>query len=240
MSQTAVSLEPDVHSSSPEYADRFGNQIGIWMLEVQERAVMAVVPHESLSVLDVGGGHAQVTQPLIDAGKSVTVLGSASVCAAQLKRYLDVGTINFKVGSLLRIPFPDQSFDTVICLRILSHTHHWEALIAELCRVAKKNVIIDYPVWLSVNFLSPLLFQLKRRLEGNTRTFTLFSSRSIRTQFKKNQFERNSEFKQFFFPMALHRMLQNVPASQNLENIARKTGTTSLFGSPVIASYSRW
>ncbi len=111
--------------------------------------------------------------------------------------------------------------------------------MSELCRVASDSVIIDYPTWLSVNFLSPVTFALKKKLEGNTRTFKLFSGFDIQREFRRHGFYPAGKRKQFLFPMALHRALDSQGVSSRLETAARVVGLTSLFGSPVIARFDR-
>ena len=108
-----------------------------------------------------------------------------------------------------------------------------------MCRTAEHAVIVDYPVWFSFNFLSPILFSIKRKLEGNTRTYTLFSSHEVRREFRKHGFRLSSLKKQFFFPMGLHRTLKNPILSRRLEAAARMLGLTRLFGSPIVAKFVR-
>jgi 2-polyprenyl-3-methyl-5-hydroxy-6-metoxy-1,4-benzoquinol methylase len=233
------SEDADIHASSDEYAARFGGEVGTWLLSVQTKALTSLLDPEIQSILDVGGGHGQIALPLVDAHRSVTILGSSSVCATRLREQIDNGVISFQVGNLIDLPYTAASFDGVVSFRLLSHCVAWKTLIAELCRVARHAVIIDYPTWVSVNFLSPLTFQVKRRIEGNTRTFTLFSSMKIRREFKKHGFQLAGLEKQFFFPMAIHRALETPGISQTLESIARSSGMTHLFGSPIIAKFVR-
>lgn len=44
-----------------------------------------------------------------------------------------------------RLPFEDNSFDTVICIDVLEHLDNLHAVFAELIRVSKKYVIISLP-----------------------------------------------------------------------------------------------
>jgi ubiquinone/menaquinone biosynthesis C-methylase UbiE len=53
--------------------------------------------------------------------------------------------VRFKLGDVHALAFPDREFDVVVCLRLLMHAPDGERSIAELCRVAERLVIVDYP-----------------------------------------------------------------------------------------------
>lgn len=231
--------DADIHASSSEYAARFGGTVGRWMLDVQEGAILDLLDPDYRSILDIGGGHGHVALPLARAHRSVTVLGSAPICAEQLQPQIENGVIAFNSGDLINTPYQASSFDAVYSFRLMSHCTAWRNLIAEMCRVARLAVVIDYPVWFSVNFLAPLTFKIKRRIEGNTRTYRIFSTFEVHREFEKHGFVLERVRKQFFFPMAIHRALKNPQLSMQLEGAARKCGATALFGSPVIAKFVR-
>lgn len=235
----AHSENADLHSSSQEYANRFGGATGAWMLSIQERALLRMLPKEASSVLDVGGGHGQTALPLQRDGRSVTILGSSLGCSQLLRDYIDSGAISFRIGNLIEHPFSDASFDVVVSFRLMSHCTEWRTLIAEMCRVAESTVIFDYPIWCSANLLTPLLFRIKRRIEGNTRTYRIFTTRELTREFSAHGFECTALHKQFFFPMGLHRAIKSQRASAFLESIPRMLGLTRLFGSPVVICFSR-
>jgi hypothetical protein len=67
----------------------------------------------------VGGGHAQIAPPLIDAGYQVTVAGSAPVCGARLEPWTSTGRCRFDVADLQHLPYEDATFDAVVCYRLL-------------------------------------------------------------------------------------------------------------------------
>lgn len=229
----------DIHSSSEEYAARFGGPVGEWMLAVQEQAVLDALDQDCTSVLDVGGGHGQIAVPLSKANRAVTVLGSAHICAERLRDFIESGAISFRAGNLIELPFPDQSFNLVVSFRLMSHCTAWRTLVAEMCRTSNHAVIIDYPTWFSFNFLTPLLFRIKHKLEGNTRTYRIFSWREIRREFKRNGYRVESVTNQFFFPMGIHRTLKRPDLSRRLEAVARALGLTWLLGSPAVAKFVR-
>ncbi|MEY4668094.1 MAG: hypothetical protein RL518_793 [Pseudomonadota bacterium] len=231
--------DADVHASSDEYAARFGDAVGTWMLQVQEQALFELLDDTCATVLDVGGGHGQIAIPLAQHERSVTVVGSSHLCAQRLAPFIESGTISFKVANLIDLPYQDSSFALTTSFRLMSHCTQWRTLVAELCRVSEHAVIIDYPVWFSVNILTPLLFFVKRKIEGNTRTYRMFSTWELQREFKKHGFRLERSKKQFVWPMALHRMLKSIPLSKNLEAPMRWLGITRVFGSPVVAKFVR-
>jgi SAM-dependent methyltransferase len=228
----------DVETSSDGYAARFSGPVGAWMLAAQERAVLGLLGAPAgATVLDVGGGHGQLALPLAAAGWRVTVLGSDASCARRLAPALAAGRVRFVAGDLLGLPFPDRAFEHVVSVRLLSHCERWPELVAELCRVAHRAVIVDYPTAESLNRAAPALFGAKKRLEGNTRAFTLFTHREVEAAFSACGFAPAGRTAQFFLPMVLHRALRCRPCSAAAEAVCRGLGLTRRWGSPVIAGF---
>lgn len=231
---------PDIETSSADYAARFSGPVGTWLLAVQERATLqSLQGMPGARVLDVGGGHGQITGPLIREGFDVTVVGSAPVCAARISSFVESRQCRFEVGNVLDLPFKDQSFDIVISYRLVPHISQWQRLLQELARVAKRMVIIDYPDLRSLNALTPLLFSFKRRIEKNTREYLSFHQRDLLRVFDASGFEKAQRYPEFFLPMVLHRTLKSPSLSAPLETVCRYLGLTYLFGSPVILKVVR-
>jgi 2-polyprenyl-3-methyl-5-hydroxy-6-metoxy-1,4-benzoquinol methylase len=243
MSDSSNSSYPetaDIETSSDGYAQRFAGPAGEWMLSVQEKIVLGWLAKDSeATVLDVGGGHAQLAIPMSKHGLRVTVLGSSEECADRIRKEVDAGKIDFKVGNLIDIPCERASFDTVVSIRLLPHCDNWQKLIEEMCRVAGKTVIVDYPTGRSLNCLSGALFGAKKKMEGNTRPFTLFSRSEIEKAFGKHGFVLSERRPQFFLPMVVHRMLKCPCVSGLMEGVSRCLGLTWLLGSPVLARFVR-
>lgn len=231
----------DIESSSDDYARRFAGPVGRWMLAVQERATLALLKPfgPGLRILDVGGGHGQLAFPLCREGHRVTVLGSAPECARRIRPLIDNGAARFVASDVVALPFPDRSFDAAISFRLLTHCRQWPSLAAELCRVAREAVIVDYPTSQSVNRLAPKLFAAKKKVEVNTRPWRLFTHAEVEDAFRRQGFGRPRLKKQFFLPMVVHRMLRCRPLSAGLEAGFRAVGLTRLAGSPVIGRYER-
>ena len=242
LAATPAREDADVESSSELYARRFAGPVGQWFLELQARLTLqclAGLP-AGATVLDVGGGHAQLAPPLLEAGYRVTVVGSGASCGARLAPLTDAGRCRFDVADLLALPYADQAFDAVLCFRMLAHSIDWTRLVGELCRVARHRVVVDYPARRSVNIASETLFKLKHSVErGTTRPFALYGRREVARTFEAAGFRVTDERPQFLLPMALYRMAGSAALARAVEGVVRAAGLTSLLGSPVIARADR-
>lgn len=226
----------DIETSSEGYAARFSGPTGEWMLAVQERVtygMLADLP-SGADVVDVGGGHGQLAVPLCRSGYRVTVLASAESCRRRVAGVVDSGQCRFVVGNVIALPFPDKAFDAALSFRLLPHCGAWPQLVRELCRVARRAVVVDYPTSQSLNAVAPALFGAKKKLEGDTREWALFRHERVREEFRRNGFRVGVQQGQFFFPMALHRALHCHALSAGMERLAAVCGLTRRWGSPVI------
>jgi ubiquinone/menaquinone biosynthesis C-methylase UbiE len=233
--------DADIGTSSEDYARRFTGAVGRWFIETQTRITLSFLGALPVgaSVLDVGGGHAQISPPLIEAGYQVTVAGSDPVCSARLQPWISAGKCKFEVADLRALPYPDRSFDAVVCLRLLPHSVDWMNLIKELCRVASRSVILDYPSLRSANIVAARFFELKKGIELNTRRFMTFYPQQIHSTFAAQGFIIRAEQPQFLLPMVLHRLANQSLFSRAAESPGRWLGLTRRFGSPIIVRADR-
>lgn len=230
----------DIETSSEDYATRFAGKVGAWLLQVQQAATLQMIaPYPHAKVLDVGGGHGQLTGALIEGGYQVTVLGSAEVCKQRIQHYLDLKQCSFKVGNVLDLPYENNAFDIVISYRFLAHVTNWKKFLQELARVASKVVIVDYPTVRSVNAIAPYLFKLKKGIEGNTRPFKCYQEKEIIDFYQSLGWQKDKRYAQFLWPMVLHRKLKMPKLSSKLETLSRFSGLTHLLGSPVITKFRK-
>ena len=227
--------DADVVTSSAAYARRFAGPVGAWFLEVQARITLELIrAWPRATVLDVGGGHGQLLGPLLDAGYDVTVYGSDEACRERIEGSLGGDRARFQAGDLLRAPWPAGAFDLVVSYRLLPHVAAWPELLGELCRLARRAVLVDYPTRRSVNAAAGALFVAKKGVEGDTRPFTVFRDADIEAAFAARGFRATARRPEFFFPMAVHRALGTAPLSRALETAARALGLARALGSPVI------
>lgn len=230
----------DIETSSAAYAARFQGPAGRWMLSVQERVTLGLLKSTGAkSVLEVGGGHGQLTKPLLDAGYDVTVHGSDKACQRGVAELVASGRCPFVVGSFLNLPFPEKSFDAVVSVRLIMHSEQWPQVIREFCRVARTCVVVDYPTVTGLNALAPLLFGAKKKLEKNTRVWRNFTHAEVEQSFQQNGFTTGKRRGQFFLPMVIHRALQLRALSAFLEGATGLLGLNRCFGSPVLARFDR-
>lgn len=231
---------PDLQSSTDDYARRFAGKVGEWFIDLQSAIVQDLLPVAGNgSILDIGGGHGQLARPLVEAGFDVTVFASDASCKTRLDRIVGRNRYKLVEGNLLDLKFAANSFDFVLAFRLLPHLNDWRRLISEACRVANKAVILDYPDLRSVNWFSDRLFALKKGIEKNTRTYQCFRRNEIKREFQRLGYTIDSSHAQFLFPMALHRLLKTARLSKLVEGIARASGLTNLFGSPIILKATR-
>lgn len=230
----------DIETASEDYASRFSGEVGKYFLDVQTQMTLKLLEDmPAASILDIGGGHAQLTRPLIDNGYEITVTGSDDVCRKRLDATCKKGSFTYQTCDSLNLPYSDNQFEVVMAFRLLPHAEKWQRLIQEMCRVSRKAVIFDYPDKRSTNILYNLLFKLKKNMEGNTRTYTLFTRKEIRHELAVNGFSHSAFSPEFFLPMVVHRKLKAVKVSKISESLCRTFGLTKYFGSPIIVRSNR-
>lgn len=244
MSLVHNTLTPDIETASDDYHARFTGAVGKFFLEVQEHRIIAMLARIGAGpfrILEVGGGHGQITEALVKGGHSVQVQGSSETCFRRLEKLRGQypERLGFTQSDLWRIPFQDREFDVVIALRLLAHVEKWRELLGEMARLSKRAVIFDFASVSALNALSPLLFSVKRKIEGNTRPYFSYRSSKIRAVMEELGFERTDERRQFFFPMGLHRLIGSPRISLAAESAARSLGFSDRLGSPAITLYIR-
>lgn len=230
----------DIETATADYATRFHGVAGEYFLDRQTQVTLSLLnDFPNAKVLDVGGGHAQLAEPLVQHGFDVTVTGSDDCCKERLDQRIPQMDFEYITCDSLHLPFEDRSFDVVMSFRLLSHVERWRELIAEMTRVAKYCVIYDYADKRSVNILYDQFFHVKKGMEGNTRHFNLFTRSKMRDELQKNGFKEPVFKPQFFCPMVIHRKLRNRTISSAMEKCFRMTGVTQFLGSPIILRSDR-
>lgn len=234
------------HYSYSVYADpamaeafdtmRFSGPIGRLVAESQEVVIARfLAPLPGRSVLDVGTGTGRAALALAARGADVTgVDASAEMLAVAERRATAAGLrVAFVRGDAHGLDFPDASFDAAICLRVLMHTPDWRRSLAELCRVARRHVVFDYPALSSAAALQAVTRHVAHALGARVEAYRVFSDRAVRAALSAAGFRVVEAHRQFVLPIALHKRFNSAAATGRVESAFARTGLTRVLGSPV-------
>jgi SAM-dependent methyltransferase len=240
------------HYSYTVYADpatarsfddrRFGGPIGELIASSQAEALAAMTGDVAgMSVLDVGTGTGRAALLLARRGARTTgVDASREMLKVARERAAAEGlSVAFAPGDVHALEFPDRCFDVVVCLRVLMHTPRWRESLAELCRVADKLVILDYPSSRSVAALQSMVRRLGHPLGLGGEPYRVFSDREIADALRASAFRIQRVHRQFVLPIALHKAVGNRGLSVRMESLLDRAGLLEIFGSPVTVAAER-
>lgn len=234
------------HYSYSVYADpamaeafdalRFSGPIGRLIADTQEQVIAAFLsPVAGRTMLDVGTGTGRAAIALAARGATVTgVDASAEMLVVAERRAQSANvTVTFARGDAHELAFGPQSFDAVVCLRVLMHTPDWRRSMAELCRVARGRVVFDYPALVSAAALQAWTRRAALRLGARVEAYRVFTDRAIDNALRANGFEPVERHRQFVLPIAIHKRLGSAAATGRIEGALASVGLRRLFGSPV-------
>jgi ubiquinone/menaquinone biosynthesis C-methylase UbiE len=236
----------DDHYSYAAYADprmaetfdqaRFSGPIGRLIADTQEQVIAGFLsPLAGSTVLDVGTGTGRAAIALAQRGALVTgVDASAEMLAVARRRAVESGaTVTFLQGDAHALHLPDRSFDSVVCLRVLMHTPDWRRSLGELCRVARRRVVLDYPARSSAAALQSISRRVAHAFGARVEAYRVFGARDIDGALAANGFRVAGAHKQFVLPIALHKRLGSAAATTRIERLLERAGLRGAFGSPV-------
>jgi ubiquinone/menaquinone biosynthesis C-methylase UbiE len=188
-----------------------------------------------LRVLDVGTGTGRAA--LLLAREGATLVGvdaSEEMLAVARRRAADEGvTVSFTRGDAHALDIPDRSFDAAVSLRVLMHAPDWRRCLAELCRVSRRLIVIDYPSSHSLAWLESVARRAGQAVGVRTEAYRVFSDRQIRDALTAAGFRVKAVHRQFVLPIALHKRLGSRHATESVERALERAGLLERFGSPV-------
>jgi ubiquinone/menaquinone biosynthesis C-methylase UbiE len=242
-----VSRDPSTdHYSYSAYADpvvartfddrRFGGPIGELIARTQARVLANMAGRiRDREMLDVGTGTGRAAFVLALGGAHVTAVdASEEMLAVARQRAADqLLKIKFLRGDAHALDFADRSFDAVVSFRMLMHTPQWKRCVAELCRVAERLVIVDYPSATSVALFESLARRVAHAAGAKTEPYRVFTHGTIAEAFDRNGFRIRSVHRQFVLPIAFHKAIRSRRFTLWSENVLDHAGLLEPFGSPV-------
>lgn len=109
---------------------------------------------DPVTVLEVGCGEGHLADALIrGAPHRPERFLATDVTIEQRAEGLDPA-LEFETASIYTLPYPDDSFELVVCCEVLEHLERPAEGLAELARVASRGVIVSTPwepVWRALN-----------------------------------------------------------------------------------------
>jgi 2-polyprenyl-3-methyl-5-hydroxy-6-metoxy-1,4-benzoquinol methylase len=234
------------HYSYTHYADpdtartfddlRFGGPIGELVAAAQAEVLVNMVGAlRNRSILDVGTGTGRAALLLARGGARVTAVdpAEAMLAVARQRAAAEQLTIRFETGDAHALGFPDRSYDVVVSLRMLMHTPEWRQALSEMCRVARRLVIFDYPSSRSTARLQSVWRGVVQRAGRPTEAYRVFSDAQIAAALDAAGFRLRSVHRQFVLPIALHKAIGSPAFTVKVESLLGRMGLLKLFGSPV-------
>jgi SAM-dependent methyltransferase len=95
-------------------------------------------------VLEVGIGEGEVAQRVAQRYPDASVIGLDLPDDILAQEWLNRDLTSI-FGDITRLPFPDKSFDLVLAIEVLEHVPHPDLALAELSRVAARDVVVSVP-----------------------------------------------------------------------------------------------
>jgi SAM-dependent methyltransferase len=149
-----ASTEPDAgwdawHRGRDELEQRNAlPDVAIW----RELALRHLPDLSGRRVLDLGSARGGFSRALAERGARVTAVDSSTVALELTRRQL-AGAGEVVRADARRLPFPEATFDVVVCLQTLNYVRPRRDVVAELARVAKPGARVVVTV---LNYRSPL------------------------------------------------------------------------------------
>lgn len=119
----------------------------------RERLIRCLgAPLESLkgkTVLEVGCGAGRFTELLVESGALVHSVDLSNAVEANLENIGNRPNYQIAQASVYELPFPDNSFDVVVCLGVIQHTPNSNDTIKALWKKVKPGglLVIDHYRW---------------------------------------------------------------------------------------------
>lgn len=118
-------------------------------------ALIRQVEPAPVRILDAGCGEGFAMREVVGDGPAQVVGLDGSAGAVRVAQGLNPRH-RFMAGDLYGLPFPDRSFDLVLCMEVLEHLDAPERGLAELCRVSAGWLLLSVPnepLFRGANFL---------------------------------------------------------------------------------------
>lgn len=131
--------KPEAHYDAYDYSTFWGGRDYENLSDrmAVTRLLRIVTPHDY--IIDVGGGLGRLVPCYIDAYQHAALIDPSSVQLKKTQEYIGetYPNLSFIQGTAERLPLPDQSVDTILCVRVSHHIPHIAVAFAEYHRVLR-------------------------------------------------------------------------------------------------------
>lgn len=216
--------------------DRFGGRFGEYLQEREIRLFLGLLGGPQGPILDAGCGTGKLTLPLVTGGHQVTGtdLSKEMVAVAKGKCGDSETSARFSIADVRALCFGDRVFDSVVSSRMLMHVSEWREAMAELCRVAQRCIVVDFPPRLSFAGLDAWRKRRRAPPPGSPRQpYQTFSLREIREELARHGFRLVAVKRSHVLPTILHRKIDRPRISRAIEGLASVLGLRRLLGMPI-------
>ncbi|MGB3977196.1 MAG: methyltransferase domain-containing protein [bacterium] len=215
---------------------RFSGFFGEYIAEHQENFLLQQIGSPAgLRILDIGAGTGRISLPLsrMDAQVHAADASLKMLQILQQKAFLQGVCIPLSRIDAHALPFTDQSFDVVMSFRLIMHVVDWKRVVAEICRVSRDYVILDFPPLSGFAGLAPLIHPFIRLVREHHQSYRVFRIGEVVSALHSENFETTAIDKHLVLPFGLHRFLNSPGFTRLTESFLQKIGFRDMFGAPV-------
>ena len=126
-------------------------------------------------VLDIACGEGYGTALIAEVARRAVGVDRSAEAVKHARNAYNKANLEFKIGNCIEIPYPDHSFDLIVCFETIEHLRQHEDLMAEFKRVlaAGRVAIISspdkYEYSIAPNFVNA--FHVKELYATNLKSF---------------------------------------------------------------------
>lgn len=137
-------MPPELSSNERKY--QTANPLVRHLLEsFLKRVVAGVQAARPQSILDAGCGEGLLLERVVSAVPAATAAGFDFSGAAVMRARDRVPGVDLREARIEAVPWPDRSFDVVMCCEVLEHLADPLTALRELSRVCRGTLILSVP-----------------------------------------------------------------------------------------------
>lgn len=170
--------------------------VQFWMRKFQRPVFSHLSRTSGIKILDIGCGTGEFLKTLQKKSSGEIHLYGIDLSPKMLSIACKKlpSSVKLQQADVHHLPFPDNSFDYVLCMESFHHYHDQQKALSEMARVVKKQgkiIIVD------INFFSRGFHWLFQKLEPGC--VHINTKRQLRTLFRKESLDVSEQKRYFLF-----------------------------------------